>query len=77
MNSSKIMVNGALMDKDFFDENVREAKTCSWTEKHMITIGNHGHCVVCTIALPNNQSDRVFVSGAILLCDYCHRNYLA
>jgi predicted nucleic acid-binding Zn-ribbon protein len=76
MNSSKIMVNGALMEKEFFDENVNEAKTYSWVEKPMATIADHAHCIVCTIALPNSQSDRVFASGNILLCDHCYRNYL-
>ena len=74
MNSSKVMVNGALMDKVFFEEAVREAKTYSWVEKPMATITDHGHCIVCTIALPNNQSDQVFVSGYLLLCDYCHKS---
>lgn len=74
---SKVMVNGALMDQAFFEENVQEARTYSWVKKPMATIAAHGHCIVCTIALPNNQSDRVFVSDSLLLCDHCHRNYLA
>jgi predicted nucleic acid-binding Zn-ribbon protein len=76
MSSAKITVNGALMAKEFFEENVREAKTYSWIERPMNTITDHAHCIVCTIALPNNESDRVFLSGPLLLCDHCHRNYL-
>ena len=77
MGSSKIMINGALMDKEYFEENVREARTYSWVEKPMATISNHGHCIVCTIALPNGQSDRVFQCGGLLLCNHCRTNYLA
>ena len=77
MSDSKVMVNSALMDKAFFEENVREAKTYAWVEKPMAMIADHGHCIVCTIALPNSQSNRVLVSGSLLLCDHCHRNYFA
>lgn len=77
MSSPKTMVNGALMDKAFFEENVREARAYFWAEKPMATVIEHGHCIVCTIALPNNQNDRVFESDSLLLCDHCHRNYLA
>jgi len=76
MNSTKIMVNGALMDKNFFEENIQEAKACSWEEKSMTIIANHGHCIVCAIALPNKKSDRFFASGSLLLCDHCYKNYL-
>lgn len=77
MSSPKVMVNGALMDKAFIEENVREAKNYAWVEKPMVTIADHGHCIVCMIAVPNNQSDRVFTSGSLFLCDFCYRNYLA
>ena len=76
MSSPKITVNGALMDKAFFEENIQEAKTYSWVEKPMTMITDHGHCIVCTIALPNNKSNWVFASGSLLLCDYCRRHYL-
>lgn len=76
MSSSKVMVNGALMDKTFFEENVREANIYSWVEQPMSGLSDHGHCIVCTSALPNDQSCRVYVSVSLLLCDHCYRNYL-
>ena len=72
MSFSKIKVNGALIEKEFFEENIQEARAYSWVEQPMVKINDHSHCIVCTIALPNNESDRVFVSGSFLLCHSCY-----
>ena len=73
---AKVMVNGALMDKVFLDENIEEARSYSWEERPMSDISDHGHCIVCTIALPNDHSDKVFVSGSLLLCEHCYRLFV-
>ena len=77
MNSTKITIDGALMDKQFFEENIQEAKGYSWEQKPMAMVHDHSHCIVCTTTLPNNQSNQVFVSGSLLLCDYCQRHYMS
>ncbi len=76
MGDSKIMVNGALMDKAFFEENVQEAKTYSWVKKPMTTIDDHGHCIACMIPLLNNKEKQVFTSENLLLCDHCYIKYI-
>lgn len=76
MSSFKVLVNGASIDRVFFEENVQEAKTYTWTEQPMAMALDHGHCIVCTITIPNSQSDKFFVSEGLLLCDSCYKNHL-
>jgi len=76
MELEKLMVNGALMDKEYFEGNVEEAKSLEWSEINMSDIADHSHCIVCTTALPN--SERIVASKAksLFLCDYCWTEYV-
>ena len=71
-----IEVNGAKMDKDYFNENVQEAKQLTWKEVKMNSLKDHTHCIICTIAMPNNQSETAFQSNSLTLCSFCHSSYL-
>ena len=35
----------------------------------MLDIADHSHCIVCTIALPNSESDDAHKAKSLFLCD--------
>ncbi len=71
MNSEKILVNGSLMDRKYFEKNLGEARGYEWEQVSIDTIMEHGHCIICMMALPNNQSKVVYISKNVFLCTYC------
>jgi hypothetical protein len=74
--SKKIMVNCSLMDKEFFDENVKEARKLTWEEVSIKTIKAHQHCIICMVAVPNDKDNIVYRSGNLILCNYCYNTYI-
>lgn len=77
MSSNKIFVNGSELEKEFFEENVKEAKTYDWIEETELADSDHGHCIVCTISIPDGRSKKFYKSGSILLCHYCYTNFVS
>jgi recombinational DNA repair protein RecR len=75
--SSYIMVNGSKMDRDYFEENLQEAKQKTWHLLQSSSIKDHVHCIICTDALPNRQNSAVYkFEDDQYICGFCHDNYL-
>lgn len=51
--SEWIEVNGAKIEKTFFNENVEEARSYEWTVSDLPSSG-HTHCMVCGLAMPTS-----------------------
>jgi hypothetical protein len=65
-------VNGATMERGYFEENLREAEACSWASA--VVIDDHHHCIVCTVSVGRGES--AFNDGHRWLCGYRHEHYL-
>lgn len=76
MDLEKIIVNGALMDRTFFEDNVREAKRYYWEEVELDSLDSHGHCIICLNAIPTQRDEKVFKCNGLMLCDYCHTHFI-
>ena len=74
--TNKVLINGALMDQKFFDDNVIEARSVMWQEVDCLNIKNHAHCIVCTIALPTQNKGTVYRAGDRWLCSHCFSHYI-
>lgn len=73
MDASKVLVNGAWIEKDFLAANIEEAKALTW--KPTSLIHDHQHCLICSIALGlksksyENESKR-------WICDFCFNEFI-
>ena len=76
MNNDKVIINGSTMDKDFFEDNLKEARSLDWERFDASTIADHSHCIVCTIALPNDTNGVAYGAKNLVLCRFCHDTYL-
>jgi hypothetical protein len=75
MSSPKVVVNGALIDKDFLDENIREAKRYSWKRNSSNVLNDHAHCMICNSAI-SEEDKALFVSENDYLCEYCFYKFI-
>jgi hypothetical protein len=76
MSVEKVNINGAEMDKCFFEDNLKEAKSLDWEKIDIGTIHDHSHCIACTTALPNSESSVAYRSKKLMLCSSCYETYL-
>jgi hypothetical protein len=76
--STWIEVNGAKIEKRYFDENVREAKGYEWTEIRAADLAEHVHCMICgvTIDTKSPMTTRAYKSKAGYVCAYCYDHFL-
>jgi hypothetical protein len=72
--SDWIMVNGARIERSYLRENISEAKTYSWEKRGWDMADDHGHCMICNIAL--SVGDVGYRSEAGWLCSYCFETFL-
>ena len=72
--SDWILVNGARIERSFFRENVSEARTYSWEKSRWEVANDHGHCMLCNIAL--SGSDVCYRSKGGCLCSYCFETFV-
>lgn len=77
MSSPKVAVNGALIDKDFLDENIGEAKRYSWKRKSSNVLNEHAHCMICNSAISEAEEKTLFVSENDYLCEYCFSKFIS
>lgn len=75
-SSDYVLVNGARIERRFFEENLEEARGLVWRNVDPATLVEHKHCLVCMKALPDDRDQRVFASGNRWLCGFCHSNFL-
>lgn len=68
-----VTVNGARIERSFFDENVGEARSCEWSREQLHEAADHRHCIVCGIAISRGYAYRC---GHRWLCEYCHETFL-
>jgi hypothetical protein len=76
--SSWIDVNGARVEKDFFDANVREAQGYDWIEIRAADLVEHVHCMICAITLdPQSPTTAwAYKSKGGCVCAYCYDHFL-
>lgn len=73
---NKMKINGALIEKEFFEENVKEVKEYIWYQTGSNAILDHQHCIICLIAISGKKSQVAWRSNNLWLCDFCHKNFL-
>jgi hypothetical protein len=69
-----IIVNGARIERSFFQENVAEARSCAWLKTVWEDVGNHGHCMICGVPLCEGESCLRSKNG--WLCTYCFDTFV-
>ena len=76
--STWLEINGARVEKEFFDANVREAMGYDWTEISAGDLTEHVHCIICGIAIDSNLSAQQFTYKSKIgyLCTYCYINFI-
>jgi hypothetical protein len=69
-----IEVNGARIEREFFEANVEEARSCDWEQVEDVgTTDEHHHCIVCEVAIADEPAYR---SGFRWLCHYCYSHFV-
>lgn len=76
MTSKTITVNGAVMDRAFFEDNLTEARSIKWEVDTTGHRSDHHHCIVCTAPVIAESSVPVFRSGGRYLCSYCYEHFV-
>ena len=73
-----IEVNGAKLEKDYFDANVREAKGHNWSEMSAADLAEHKHCMICWAAIDPEPKSAVLIyaSKRGFVCAYCWGHFL-
>lgn len=72
-----IQVNGAKMEAIFFEENLKEAKSYTWTLNSLPQTTDHVHCIICTIAIDTKDPTIVaYDSNGGWVCKHCFDAYL-
>jgi hypothetical protein len=76
--SSWIEINGAKIEKEFFDANVREAEAYDWVEIRADNLIEHVHCMICGITIDQQtfSSARAYRSEGGHVCAYCYDHFL-
>ncbi len=69
-----ILVNGARIEREFFDENVAEARECKWTASEVPATAGHYHCLVCGAGIGSGEA--AYHAGNRWLCKYCYDHFL-
>ena len=69
-----IIVNGARIERSFLEANVAEARSCVWQKTRWATADDHGHCMICSIAL--GDTDPCYRSKGGWLDEYCFGRFI-
>ena len=70
-----LIVNGARIERSFFEENVSEARQYAWERTRWQEPKDHGHCMVCNIALA--AGEECYRSCGGWLCPYCFTQFVS
>lgn len=72
-----VEVNGARIEKEFLEANIREAKGYNWSEIVMHELNEHVHCMICGVTIdPRNPTSCGFKSKGGFVCPYCYEHFL-
>jgi hypothetical protein len=76
--STWVEVNGARIEKEFFDANLSEAKDYDWVETRATDLAHHGHCMICGVTIdPMSPTiTRAYKSKGVHVCAYCYDHFL-
>ena len=76
--SEWIEINGARIEKGFFDDNVREAKSYDWKKIDSLKLTEHVHCLVCGVAIGGGtlSPEKAYKSSGSWLCSYCYEHFV-
>jgi len=66
-------VNGAKIERSYFEDNVAEAQECDWSPAVEVS-GDHVHCIVCGLAMPRGIC--AFRADSRWLCQYCMEHFV-
>ena len=69
-----IEINGAKMDRAYFEANIKEAKSALWNPAIIPREADHRHCLVCEIAM--SAGNHAFRSSTGWLCKVCFSGYV-
>jgi len=72
MVRDSVEVNGATMERGFFQDNLAEANACYWTSD--VVAADHQHCTICSAAIGRGVA--AFNAGHRWLCGSCHERFL-
>lgn len=70
-----ILVNGARVERTFFEDNLLEAKTCNWRPCERHPDKSHKHCLICGVA-SSESSAAGWCSDVRWLCESCHGQFM-
>ena len=76
--STWVEVNGAKIEKEFLEANIREAHNYDWVEIHAADLKEHVHCMICGVTIDPKSAapPPTFQSKGGYACDYCHEHFL-
>ena len=69
-----ILVNGARIERSYFEANVQEACSVEWNIQTTSRSEGHAHCIICGIAIPEGAARMVSPNGD--LCMYCFDEFV-
>lgn len=69
-----IHVNGARIERSYFEDNVAEALECDWELASQISY-DHVHCIVCDVAILKGMV--AFRAENRWLCQYCKEHFVS
>ena len=64
------------MDKDYFEENLAEAKNFEWEQVRNNALTGHNHCIICLTPLPNKLSSTIYKSKNVYICSHCFEKFI-
>jgi hypothetical protein len=71
-----VVVNGARIERLFFEANLQEAKNCTWDKQsHSADEHNHNHCLICNVE-SKTGGDEGWFSDYRWICDPCHKAFI-
>lgn len=76
----RVEVNGAKVERRFFEDCVREAKSYAWVKTDPGGIQNgHAHCIICNDIIDSNGCNYAVAYHSLggWLCPMCYTEYVA
>lgn len=70
-----VMVNGARIERTFFEENVSEARRYNWLQTRWGNPNDHAHCMICGVVL--SRGDICYRSDGGWVCPHCYENFVS
>ena len=76
-----VLVNGARIEKAYFEENVLDAKKYLWGKFDWVNeSASHDHCIICSVPIPRvggSTGETAYRSLGGYLCEYCYDNFIS